>query len=294
MRKRLATEQKSTVFNTTTPASPKEALPVITFDQSLSVHFNGEDIRAIHFPHGHTDGDSVIFFSASNVVHLGDDFFAGRFPFVDLESGGSVEGLVKNIGELARRPNVTIKVGGLGMDIGKAIGAATGTATSEELAAKWRPYAEACVAAFTPQRAMFESNFPPDKTAGSYGATWNAFKRIAVSYSEDEQEYTRNLIPGPPPPGCFPCTSSLKSDEYTGRVGLQYFANEDVMLYGTVSKGYKAGGINLDPRLPDYEPETNQMAELGFKSTIAEGRLRLNGAIFYSDYEGIQLSALSC
>ena len=103
VRKRLATEQKSTVFNTTTPASPKEALPVITFDQSLSVHFNGEDIRAIHFPHGHTDGDSVIFFPASNVVHLGDDFFAGRFPFVDLESGGSVEGLVKNIGELVNK-----------------------------------------------------------------------------------------------------------------------------------------------------------------------------------------------
>jgi len=100
VRKRLATEQKSAVFNSTTPASPKEALPVITFNDSLSVHFNGEDIRAIHFPHGHTDGDSVIFFSASNVVHLGDDFFAGRFPFVDLESGGSVEGLVKNIGEL--------------------------------------------------------------------------------------------------------------------------------------------------------------------------------------------------
>jgi len=100
VRKRLATEQKSTVFNSTTPAAPKVALPVITFNDSLSVHFNGEDIRAIHFPHGHTDGDSVIFFSSSNVVHLGDDFFAGRFPFVDLESGGSVEGLVRNIGEL--------------------------------------------------------------------------------------------------------------------------------------------------------------------------------------------------
>ena len=100
VRKRLATEQRSTVFNRTTPPSPKEALPVITFDNSLSVHFNGEDIRAIHFPQGHTDGDSVIFFSSSNVVHLGDDFFAGRFPFVDLESGGTVEGLVRNIGEL--------------------------------------------------------------------------------------------------------------------------------------------------------------------------------------------------
>lgn len=100
VRKRMATEQKSEFFKSTTPASPKEALPVITFDQTLSVHFNGEEIRAIHFPQGHTDGDSVIFFTSSNVVHLGDDFFAGRFPFVDLESGGSVEGLAKNIGEI--------------------------------------------------------------------------------------------------------------------------------------------------------------------------------------------------
>ena len=100
VRKRLSTEQRSEFFKQTTPASPKQALPVITFDQSLTVHFNGEEIRVIHFPHGHTDGDSVIFFSASNVVHLGDDFFAGGFPFVDLESGGSVEGLTQNIGEL--------------------------------------------------------------------------------------------------------------------------------------------------------------------------------------------------
>ena len=100
VRKRLATEQKSAVFNSTTPPSPKEALPVITFDQTLTVHFNGEEIRAIHYPKGHTDGDSVIFFTTSNVVHLGDDFFAGRFPFVDLESCGTVEGLTKNIGEI--------------------------------------------------------------------------------------------------------------------------------------------------------------------------------------------------
>ena len=100
VRKRMATEQKSEFFKRTTPASPKEALPVITFDHNLSVHFNGEEIRAIHYPHGHTDGDSVIFFTTSNVVHLGDNFFAGRFPFVDLESGGSVEGLTKNIGEI--------------------------------------------------------------------------------------------------------------------------------------------------------------------------------------------------
>jgi glyoxylase-like metal-dependent hydrolase (beta-lactamase superfamily II) len=100
VRKRMSTEQRSEFFKSTTPASPKPALPVITFDRSLTVHFNGEEIRAIHFPQGHTDGDSVIFFTRSNVVHLGDDFFSGSFPFVDLESGGSVEGLAKNIAEL--------------------------------------------------------------------------------------------------------------------------------------------------------------------------------------------------
>jgi glyoxylase-like metal-dependent hydrolase (beta-lactamase superfamily II) len=78
---------------------------VITFDESLSVHFNGEEIKAVHYPNGHTDGDGVIFFMQSNVVHMGDDFFAGKFPFVDLNNGGSVEGLVRNIGNaLAKLP----------------------------------------------------------------------------------------------------------------------------------------------------------------------------------------------
>jgi glyoxylase-like metal-dependent hydrolase (beta-lactamase superfamily II) len=103
VRKRLASDQKSELFKRTTPASPKEALPVITFDESLSVHFNGEEIRVIHYPQGHTDGDSVIFFTASNVVHMGDHFFAGRFPFVDLESGGNVEGYAKNVGDVITR-----------------------------------------------------------------------------------------------------------------------------------------------------------------------------------------------
>ncbi|MGI9066283.1 MAG: MBL fold metallo-hydrolase [Pyrinomonadaceae bacterium] len=110
VRKRLATEQKSEFFKRTTPASPKEALPVITFGESLSVHFNGEEIRVIHFPHGHTDGDSVIFFTGSNVVHMGDDFFANRFPFVDLESGGTVRGLIKNLGEIIPKLPAGVKL----------------------------------------------------------------------------------------------------------------------------------------------------------------------------------------
>ena len=110
VRKRLATEQRSEFFRRTTPASPKEALPVITFGHSVTVHFNGEEIRAIHFPHGHTDGDSVIFFTGSNAVHMGDNFFFNRFPFVDLESGGSVEGLTKNIADVIAKLPADVKI----------------------------------------------------------------------------------------------------------------------------------------------------------------------------------------
>lgn len=108
VRRRLAVEQ--TVRGQKIPASPREALPVITFDQSVSIHFNGEEIRALHFPQGHTDGDSVIFFTASNVVHMGDHFFAGRFPFIDLEHGGSVEGLTRNIEAVIARLPADVKI----------------------------------------------------------------------------------------------------------------------------------------------------------------------------------------
>jgi cyclase len=110
VRKRMSTEQRLEFFKQTVPASPNEALPVITFDQSLSVHFNGEEIKVIHFPHGHTDGDSVIFFTTSNVVHMGDDFFAGQFPFVDLDSGGSVQGMAKNVGEIIPKLPAGVKL----------------------------------------------------------------------------------------------------------------------------------------------------------------------------------------
>src|SRR5437660_5807207 len=93
VRKRLASGGK-TRFGETKPA-PKVALPVITFDEDVSVHLNGEDIRAIHIANGHTDGDSVIFFPQSKVIHMGDDFFnGGMFPFIDLDSGGSVQGMI--------------------------------------------------------------------------------------------------------------------------------------------------------------------------------------------------------
>jgi cyclase len=94
---------------------PPEALPVVTFGDSVSIHFNGEEIRAIHFPHGHTDGDAVIFFTDSNVVHLGDNFFSGRFPFVDLAAGGSVQGLATAVGVvLSQVPSDALLIPGHG------------------------------------------------------------------------------------------------------------------------------------------------------------------------------------
>jgi glyoxylase-like metal-dependent hydrolase (beta-lactamase superfamily II) len=82
------------------PPAPAGALPIITFDDKLSLHANGEEIRAEHFPHGHTDGDAVIWFTKSNVVHMGDDFFNGMFPFVDLDNGGSIRGMAANVAKV--------------------------------------------------------------------------------------------------------------------------------------------------------------------------------------------------
>ena len=75
--------------------APKGALPVITFSHSMSFHLNGEDAKLFHVAKAHTDGDAVIHFKNANVVHMGDTFFNGMFPFIDLDSGGSVDGYLK-------------------------------------------------------------------------------------------------------------------------------------------------------------------------------------------------------
>jgi len=73
---------------------PAGALPILTFDHDVTVHLNGEDIRALYFPAGHTDGDCIIFFPKSNVVHMGDDFGTYGFPFIDIDGGGSINGMI--------------------------------------------------------------------------------------------------------------------------------------------------------------------------------------------------------
>jgi len=83
---------------------PSEAHPTITFDNQMSLFFNGENINLLHYPHGHTDNDVVVFFSKSNIIHLGDLWNSGisSFPTVDIEAGGSIMGMLENIKELIR------------------------------------------------------------------------------------------------------------------------------------------------------------------------------------------------
>lgn len=93
--KRMSTEQVSIFMKKTTLPSAREALPVVTFNDQMSLHFNGETATAYHVANGHTDGDSIIHFPLSNVIHMGDMFFNGRYPYVDLDAGGSIQGMVE-------------------------------------------------------------------------------------------------------------------------------------------------------------------------------------------------------
>ena len=110
VRQRLSKDQYIALFDKKVPKTPKEGLPVVTFPDSLKIHFNNDEISLIHLPNGHTDGDSAIYFKKANVVHLGDHFFVGKFPFVDLGAGGSVSGYVKNLDAMIKRLPKDVKI----------------------------------------------------------------------------------------------------------------------------------------------------------------------------------------
>ncbi|PKH56130.1 MBL fold metallo-hydrolase [Shewanella sp. Choline-02u-19] len=98
--KRLASDSKTTA----------DALPVITFEQGITVHFNGDALKVRHMGPGHTDGDSVVIWSNDNIVHMGDLFFKDRFPYIDLNAGGSVEGYRDNVAAVLRDLDTQTKV----------------------------------------------------------------------------------------------------------------------------------------------------------------------------------------
>src|SRR5881394_975490 len=94
VRKRLSSEGFIEFLGMKTKPEPKVALPVVTFTRSISFHLNGDELMVTHAPRAHTDGDSIVRFGKSNVVHMGDTFFNKLYPFIDTSSGGTVAGVL--------------------------------------------------------------------------------------------------------------------------------------------------------------------------------------------------------
>jgi cyclase len=97
VRERLLSAQEVKLFKMKSDPYPEIAVPSITYEKAMALHINDEEVELVHFAGGHTDGDSVVFFKSANVVHTGDHFFNGFFPFVDVDSGGNVLRMAENI-----------------------------------------------------------------------------------------------------------------------------------------------------------------------------------------------------
>lgn len=115
VRERLGTGSFIAAFNMKREALSRKGLPVVTFSKDISFHLNGDNIRAVHAPHAHTDGDSFIYFKKANVIHAGDVFFNGFYPFIDVTHGGSLKGMIKAVDRiLALADNNTKIIAGHG------------------------------------------------------------------------------------------------------------------------------------------------------------------------------------
>ena len=95
VRERMSVDQFIAGINMEVEASPEVALPVVTFSRDVTFHLNGDEIHAFHVEHAHTDGDAVVVFKNANVVHMGDTFWSGMYPFIDVSSGGSIDGMIE-------------------------------------------------------------------------------------------------------------------------------------------------------------------------------------------------------
>lgn len=99
-RRRMNSEQFSSVFKIQQKAAPYDALPKVTFGDSVTLHLDGETAQVIHVKHAHTDGDAIIYFKESNVFHAGDLFVRYGLPFIDQENGGSINGMIEGVDKL--------------------------------------------------------------------------------------------------------------------------------------------------------------------------------------------------
>jgi len=110
VRERLSTGSFIEAFNTKQEAVPREGLPLVTFSEDINFHLNRDSIRATHVPHAHTDGDSFIYFEKANVIHAGDIFFNGFYPFIDVTHGGSLKGMIKAVDRVLALTNDDTKI----------------------------------------------------------------------------------------------------------------------------------------------------------------------------------------
>ena len=100
VRQRMSVEQFMAALERSVPPAPEAALPVVTFDSELRFHWNGDEVHAMHVASAHTDGDAIVRFHGANVLHTGDVYFENGYPFVDLSSGGSIDGLIAAVDRL--------------------------------------------------------------------------------------------------------------------------------------------------------------------------------------------------
>ncbi|MGE5821179.1 MAG: MBL fold metallo-hydrolase, partial [Nitrososphaerota archaeon] len=112
VRKRLSSDQPFEFINQTIPALSEKGLPIITFSENMTFYQNHEEIKITHLDSGHTDGDSAVFFTNKNVIYIGDDFSDRSYPFMDLSSGGSVDGLILSLQKILLLINEETKVVG--------------------------------------------------------------------------------------------------------------------------------------------------------------------------------------
>lgn len=110
VRRRMSTEQFIKFFDTRVPPAPPAALPVVTFSKDITFHINGDEVYVFHVDNAHTDGDVIVYFRRANVIHMGDLFFSGSYPFIDLSSGGSVQGVIDAVNNTLSMINENTKI----------------------------------------------------------------------------------------------------------------------------------------------------------------------------------------
>jgi glyoxylase-like metal-dependent hydrolase (beta-lactamase superfamily II) len=110
VRKRLSSDQVIEFLNRTVPALSEKGLPIVTFSNNITIYQNGDEVRIVHVDNGHTDGDSIVYFTKNNIIHVGDDFSDKSYPFIDISSGGSIDGLISSLETISSTINDETKV----------------------------------------------------------------------------------------------------------------------------------------------------------------------------------------